>query len=63
MTLPQHYNCRCRVIPLRESPNLRALIDRDLAIMILTSPIWIAGFLCLIVAGAVNDWRSPPRRS
>ena len=39
------------------------LLDQDLAIMIVTAPFWIAGFLALIVAGAWNDSLSYPRRS
>jgi hypothetical protein len=33
-------------------------IDRDLAIMLISAPIWIAGFAALIVAGWWNDRRS-----
>ncbi len=33
----------------------REALDVDLAIMIVTSPIWIAGFAYLIVAGWWND--------
>jgi hypothetical protein len=31
------------------------LLDTDLAIMIVTAPIWIIYFAALIVAGAWND--------
>lgn len=33
----------------------RAALDRDLAIIIVTAPIWIAGFAALVVAGWWND--------
>lgn len=33
------------------------LLDIDVAILVFGAPIWIAGFLLLIVAGAWNDWR------
>jgi hypothetical protein len=34
------------------------LLDLDVAIQILTAPIWIAYFAALIVAGTWNDWRA-----
>lgn len=34
------------------------LLDRDLAIQIVTLPITLAYFAWLIVTGAVNDWRA-----
>lgn len=37
------------------------LIDADLAILLVTAPIWIAGFVGLVVAGAWNDWREVAR--
>lgn len=30
-------------------------LDSDLAIMVVTAPIWIAGFAALVVAGWWND--------
>ena len=38
------------------------LIDADLAKMIITAPVWIAYFLALIVAGALNEPRDRRRR-
>lgn len=35
----------------------RDLLDRDMAIILATAPIWIAQFLILAVAGAWNDWK------
>lgn len=34
------------------------LLDIDLAILVVTAPIWIAGFAWLVVAGFWNDWRA-----
>ena len=36
----------------------RDLLDADLAIMIVTAPIWIAGFAALVVVGWWNDRRA-----
>jgi hypothetical protein len=33
-------------------------LDTDVAIMLISAPIWIAGFAMLIVAGWLNDRRS-----
>lgn len=38
-------------------PADRARLDQDLAIMIVTAPVWIAYFVVLVVVGAVNDGR------
>lgn len=32
------------------------LLDQDVAIIVVTTPVWLTGFLVLIVAGAVADW-------
>ena len=31
-------------------------LDLDLAILIVTSPVWVSGFVGLFVAGALMDW-------
>jgi len=33
----------------------RDLLDADLAIMLITAPVWIVGFAALVVAGWRND--------
>ena len=40
----------------RLTPN--ELLDLDLVILVVKAPIWIASFVVLIVAGAINDWRA-----
>ncbi len=30
----------------------------DTLLLIVTAPVWIAGFVVLVVAGAVGDWRA-----
>ncbi|HTJ17794.1 MAG TPA: hypothetical protein VL494_13535 [Steroidobacteraceae bacterium] len=37
------------------------LLDADLAILLVTAPIWIAGFVGLAVAGWWNDRRGVAR--
>jgi hypothetical protein len=37
---------------------LEDIIAIDNLIMLITAPVWITGFLALIVAGAWNDWRA-----
>jgi hypothetical protein len=37
---------------------MRDVVDTDLAIMIVTAPIWIAGFTALVIAGWWNDRRA-----
>jgi hypothetical protein len=34
------------------------LLDADLAVLVVTAPVWITGFLALVVVGAFNDWRA-----
>lgn len=43
--------------PLSDLSN-QELLDRDLAIMVATAPIWLTWFAVRIVAAAWNDWRS-----
>lgn len=33
-------------------------IDTDVAILIVTAPLWITGFCALIAWGFWNDWRA-----